>query len=415
MILYSKNKTLNSIMNKSLGLIAFLISASFCCQSQNQFNKKDKLKINYEYSNVSFNGDSIKCKRIPTSESTRIQGIDRGDTNIGLRLISRLRNLETTLDEIRAGASGTDWLVIQIINDINSLTAQHNIYFDLSDYEREFAFYQKQKEAKREPLKTTYNPELPKLPTETSLIFESEAIKPIGKYYGLFIGVSNYLDPSLSLDQPVNDARSLKDILISKYEFEKGNAKLLEDPTRQEILSELKNLRSIITSNDNLLIFFAGHGYFDKAINQGYWWPKDAKKNDQSNWLSNSDIKEQIRGINSGHTLLISDACFSGAIFKSRGQSELNTAPVDIKILYRTRSRRAITSGNLSTVPDQSVFLNYLSNRLVENNEEYLTAQALFNSLKSAVISNSLNIPQEGVIFDSGDEGGDFIFIRKRN
>jgi hypothetical protein len=81
--------------------------------------------------------------------------------------------------------------------------------------------------------------------------------------------------------------------------------------------------------------------------------------------------------------------------------------------LYKTKSRRAITSGNLTTVPDQSVFCDYLIKRLTENPEKFLSSQLLFSSLKLAVINNSLTIPQEGVINDAGDEGGDFIFIRK--
>jgi hypothetical protein len=246
-------------------------------------------------------------------------------------------------------------------------------------------------------------------------IEKQTSVKPTGKYYGLLIGVSNYQDNNLSLDNPVKDAIKLSEILTSLYHFDKTQVKILRDPTRQEILSELFKLRSLIMPNDNLLIFYAGHGYWDKGVEQGYWWPKDAKTNDPSFWLSNSDLREQIRGIKSGHTLLISDACFSGGIFKTRGVENLYTAPTNIQLLYKTKSRRAITSGMLSSVPDKSVFFDYLIKRLLENEEEFLPSQMLFNSLKTAVINNAMNIPQEGIINDSGDEGGDFIFIKKRN
>lgn len=241
------------------------------------------------------------------------------------------------------------------------------------------------------------------------------SVKPTGKYYGLLLGVSNYEDHNLSLDNPAKDVIKLSEVLTSSYYFDKTQLKILIDPTRQEILSELFKLRSLITPNDNLLIFFAGHGYWDKSVEQGYWWPKDAKTNDPSFWLSNSDLREQIRGIKSGHTLLISDACFSGGIFKTRGVENLYTAPTNIQLLYKTKSRRAITSGNLSSVPDKSVFFDYLIKRLLENEEDFLPSQMLFNSLKTAVINNAMNIPQEGIISDSGDEGGDFIFIKKRD
>jgi hypothetical protein len=242
---------------------------------------------------------------------------------------------------------------------------------------------------------------------------EKAPIRLIGKYYGLLIGVSQYEESTLSLDRPDKDVLRLKEILCSNYEFQTENVKTLTNPSRQEIISELYKLRGRITPDDNLLIFFAGHGFWDESIKQGYWWPKDARKSDPSFWLSNSDLREQIRGINSRHTLLVSDACFSGGIFKARGVDDLRSSPIEIQILYKTKSRRAITSGNLSTVPDQSVFFDYLIKRLVENNEKFISSQLLFSSLKLAVINNSLTIPQEGVINDAGDEGGDFIFIRK--
>mgnify|MGYP002064129917 CR=1 FL=1 len=40
-------------------------------------------------------------------------------------------------------------------------------------------------------------------------------------------------------------------------------------------------------------------------------------------------------------------------------------------------------------------------------------AEQLYISLKEAVMQNSENVPQFGTIQKVGDEGGDFIFIRK--
>ena len=73
-----------------------------------------------------------------------------------------------------------------------------------------------------------------------------------------------------------------------------------------------------------------------------------------------------------------------------------------------------MTSGNLKEeVPDKSVFLQYLIKRLEENKEKFLSSGVLFSSFFDAVISNSENIPQFGVIHNVGDEGGDFIFIKR--
>jgi hypothetical protein len=109
--------------------------------------------------------------------------------------------------------------------------------------------------------------------------------------------------------------------------------------------------------------------------------------------------------------LLIADACFGGSIFKTRGVSM--EAPKAIQMLYDLPSRKAMTSGTLSEVPDRSTFVKYLIERLTNNEEKYVSSEQLFSSFRIAVINNSDVIPQYGEIRNVGDEGGDFIFIRK--
>jgi Caspase domain len=241
----------------------------------------------------------------------------------------------------------------------------------------------------------------------------SKSVVPGGKYYALLIGVSKYVDDRLNLDNPVKDAQKIKKVLTENYSFEPDNTIVLENPTRGDIFSALYKLRSKITVNDNLFIFYAGHGFWDEKIKQGYWWPRDADASDPSNWLSNSDLREQLRGISSAHTLLVSDACFSGGLFRTRDPN-MKTASIDYQMLYKLPSRRAITSGTLTAVPDNSVFVEYLLKRLAQNTDQFLPAQQLFNTLRMAVINNSATVPQEGVIAETGDEGGDFIFLKTK-
>ncbi len=241
-----------------------------------------------------------------------------------------------------------------------------------------------------------------------------KGIQPGGKYFALIIGVSKYNDPKLYLENPEKDAMQVRNIFLTRYTFADSTTFLMLNPTRQKIISELYRLRKIIGPNDNLLIFYAGHGFWDKDAKQGYWWAKDALRDDPSTWLSNSDLREQIRSIKSAHTLLISDACFSGGIFRTRGGDDLASATKDIQVLYRMPSRRAITSGTMTVVPDNSVFLEYFLKRLRENSAPFISSQQLFDSFRTAVINNSTVVPQDGVIAETGDEGGDFIFMLRR-
>ncbi len=254
---------------------------------------------------------------------------------------------------------------------------------------------------------------LPELEKGVNKNFKSTIVKSGGSYYALLIGNSDYQLNEFDLDNPVQDVEKLSNVLNTLYQFDEKNVIKLINSDRNTILKELYRLRKTLTPEDNLLIFYAGHGHWDEQIGQGYWWPVDATPENPSNWLSNSDLREQIRGINSAHTLLISDACFSGGIFKTRGAGDIRLADRDIQLLYRMPSRRAITSGTMSSVPDKSVFFKYLIKYLTENDKKFISSSELFTTIRKSVLNNSLTVPQDGVILNTGDEGGDFIFIKK--
>jgi hypothetical protein len=236
---------------------------------------------------------------------------------------------------------------------------------------------------------------------------------PGGKYYALIIGVSNYTDPALNqLDWPIRDAEMFYNTITTRYIFDKENVTFIKDAKMADIVGALDYFANIVRPNDNFLIFFAGHGIWDSASEIGFWLPSDARKNSKLAWFRNSTLRDYLREIKSKHTLLISDACFGGSILKTRG-AFVGEVPAAIRKLYELPSRKAMTSGTLSEVPDQSAFLKYLIERLQNNTEKYLSSEQLFSSFKIAVINNSNAVPQFGEIKDVGDEGGDFIFILK--
>jgi hypothetical protein len=236
------------------------------------------------------------------------------------------------------------------------------------------------------------------------------------KYYALLIGIDAYQDDTIQdLDEPVADVQKLNSVLQTNYTFLPENTTVLKNPTRDEIIDAFDDLAKKITSRDQLLVFYAGHGVWDESMKQGYWLPADAKKDSKARWLSNGTIRDYIGGINSKHTLLITDACFSGSIFKERAVSFNNNRAVLEQ--YKLVSRKAMTSGTLKTVPDKSVFITYLIKNLVHNDQPLISAEDLFRTFKTAVINNSPNgqVPQYGAIGQVGDEGGDFIFLRRQD
>ena len=232
-------------------------------------------------------------------------------------------------------------------------------------------------------------------------------------YYALLIAVEEYQDPEINdLDKPMQDAQKLYNTLTKNYTFDENRVSFLKNPTRTEMVMAFDELSKKITADDNLLIFYAGHGYWDEKSGIGYWLPADAMKSNTANWFRNSTLKDYIGAIKSKHTVLIADACFSGGIFKTR--NAFTDASIGVQKLYELPSRKAMTSGTLKEVPDESAFIHYLVKRLNDNTEKYLSSEELFSSFRAAVLANSPNIPQFGEIKDVGDEGGDFIFIKRQ-
>jgi TolB-like protein len=227
------------------------------------------------------------------------------------------------------------------------------------------------------------------------------------KYHAIIISENQYQDDKINdLNEPKNDADKLTSILISKYSFNKEDVIRLVDPTRSNILDAIEQKRKSLSIEDNLLIFYAGHGYWDEGLKMGYWLPSDAKKDSKSNWVSNTDLTIYLAAFESNHVLLVSDACFSGGIFKTRSIGGMDQGT---KRLYELKSRKAITSGNLKEVPDNSVFMKFFIKELEMNQNTFLTSDQLFAKIRPNILNNSSTEPLYGAIHNTGDEGGEFV------
>jgi len=250
---------------------------------------------------------------------------------------------------------------------------------------------------------------------EPPVVTLADRINEKSTYYGLIIGIDKYDDPRIpDLDNPVSDAKSLYLSLTSFYTFEPENVTLLKNPGRSDIIRTLDAIRAKVTREDNLLVFYAGHGFWDEDAEIGYWLPSDASRETTAEWFRNGALVDYLQAIRSKHTLLITDACFAGSIFKSRSVTMDNEVVYDR--IYEIPSRKAMTSGAMTEVPDKSAFVKYLVKRLDENQADYLSSEELFYSFKMAAISNSGNnvLPQYGEILNAGNEGGDFIFLKRK-
>jgi len=254
-----------------------------------------------------------------------------------------------------------------------------------------------------------------------TIVRKLEDLITVGKYVALIIGINSYEGYWRSLNTAVNDATELADVLKNKYHFDEVHTLINEEATRRNIIDKFEWLTSNISPDDNLLIFYAGHGQYYKSLNKGYWVPVDAKTNSLADYISNNDVKTFLGGIPSKHTLLITDACFAGDIFRGGETNKIPFDPSDMsryyKEIYRKPSRLALTSGGIEEVMDagkdnHSIFTYYLLKALKENPNKYMDASQLFNDFKVAVTNNSDQTPILQAVKDTNDEGGMFIFVK---
>jgi uncharacterized caspase-like protein len=118
----------------------------------------------------------------------------------------------------------------------------------------------------------------------------------------------------------VKDAKELRSILQSTYTFNPKNIDTLFNSSREDIMMTLIKKCGSLTENDNLLIFYAGHGIAEKdkfGDVDGYWIPSSARKGNNSTYISSDDINKALKRSNSKHILVVADACFSGAFTES--------------------------------------------------------------------------------------------------
>jgi len=234
-----------------------------------------------------------------------------------------------------------------------------------------------------------------------------------GDYFALVIGNNRY-DHLSQLRTAVSDARSVANLLELDYGF---NVTTLENADRNQIIKSISGLRSKVTSEDNVLIYYAGHGYLDEAADEGFWLPTDASPDDPSNWITTDRIVGQVRAMKAKHVMVVADSCFSGTITRGIKIEIKQPTREWLETIVKKKARTALTSGGLEPVMDSgsgnnSVFANsFLS--ILRDNDGVLDASQLFSQLRPKVMINSDQTPEYGDIHRAGHDGGDFLFVRR--
>lgn len=234
-----------------------------------------------------------------------------------------------------------------------------------------------------------------------------------GAYHALVVGNNDYQHLP-KLHTAINDAHTIASLLQNKYGYK---VRLLTNATRAEILTAINDYRRTLTIYDNLLIYYAGHGWLDKDAGQGYWLPVDATRETQVKWVSNSAITSEIRAIQAKHVMVVADSCYSGKL--TRGLHITNRTPDYLARMSRKKARVVLSSGGLEPVMDSggkgnhSIFASAFIEALSENNN-VLDGTSLFTRIRERVGWNADQTPEYANIHKAGHDGGDFLFVKQK-
>ena len=217
------------------------------------------------------------------------------------------------------------------------------------------------------------------------------------------------------LDNAINDAKDLEKVLKEKYGFK---TTLMIDKKSNETLDAIIDFTQNREKNDNILIYYAGHGQLIKKQKRGYWLPTDSGPKQDSKWLSNNNIKDLIGSSDAKHILLIVDSCFSGSLMRGSGENKSieKLTQTTIDRFKKLKTRLVITSGGNELVADgigaskNSVFAEPLIKTL-KNNNDVIRSIELFQKVQYYVINNADQTPNHSLIHGTGHNGGEFLFF----
>jgi len=248
----------------------------------------------------------------------------------------------------------------------------------------------------------------------------SDAVSVDRKDYALFFATDSY-DNWSDLVNPVYDANTIANELKEKYGFE---VEVVENANQEDILVKIKDYsKRNYKPQDQLMIFFAGHGQFDEGFGEGYVVAKNSLETDRAKttYISHSNLRSYINNISCNHILLAMDVCFGGtldpAIARSRAADSRDEL-TDNEFLARKlskKTRRYITSGGKEYVSDGVVGKHSpFATRMIEafktrgGDDQILTLSEILPHLEKI----KQHEPRAGE-FGDNEKGSDFVFVAK--
>ncbi len=245
-----------------------------------------------------------------------------------------------------------------------------------------------------------------------------------GRYFALIIANQDYHYLE-NLHSPHRDASRLQQVLEQHYGF---STVLLADANEKQILNTLNDLYQNIKPEDNLLIYYTGHGHLTQNSSQtrqrGYWLPVDAQQDRLTHWISNAVINDHLDRLKARAILVIADSCYAGNMTSQEspfllGSTTKNLTKDSIDIGLKRRARLVIASGSVKPIltdsnTQHSLFAKSLID-ILQNNQNILRDSMLFAQINTYMqqrkTAQNSQTPEIRPIRAAGHAGGDFYFV----
>jgi hypothetical protein len=184
----------------------------------------------------------------------------------------------------------------------------------------------------------------------------ADAVMIDRKDYALLIATNKYNNWN-DLVNPIYDAESIAEELRVRYGFE---VEIIKDADQNEVMTKLREYaQKKYKPQDQLFIFFAGHGIYDEVFGEGFLVAKNSIMNDVSKntYISHNRIRNNIDNIPCEHIFLAMDVCFGGtfdpvlASNRSAVYQDIDDQAYLVKKLSM-KTRKYLTSGGKEYVSD---------------------------------------------------------------
>lgn len=242
----------------------------------------------------------------------------------------------------------------------------------------------------------------------------------LGRFYALVIGNSQY-QHFPAVPTAARDASAMASLLRDSYGFQ---VTLLQNATNAKILATLYELSKELAENDNLVVFYAGHGRRDLRNRRGWWLPVDAHASGETrtNWLPNQEVSDRLALIPARHILVLADASYVGDIVRGAPVPEAQKMTLEqwnkyVETAKRKRARLALASGADGPTPagDGSRFTKTLI-EVLKKQKGVVPASRIHRELVNALTADdrvSSTVPTLAPLQSAFHDGVDFLFERK--